>query len=180
MYPSPDQLHLWWLTPIILILVVISLHFSINEFWGKSWRSLVGIIGILMLLLIFQIQLNQNSPRYHFKNSALSGMSGASLEAQKLDKTLDLMEITAKQGQIDIACEDGIYSSAGRKYLATSEYFLDIKSQVSLDNWNGKFLFFCNLDKNEFDFIRTQVGIEIVFAVRGSSTWNVVVSRRGI
>ena len=179
MYPSPDQLHLWWLTPAILIFTVDSLKSRIIDLWKNSWRRVTVLFVILIVLLCIGINNDQYTQRYHFKNSALIGMSGSSLEAPYLDKTMNLLEDYAMQGQVDVACNDGIFSGAGRKYLASSAYFLNIQSQVSLENWDGEFLFLCNVNRQDFQYLRAFPKGRVVFSVKGSSTWNVLIARRG-
>lgn len=126
LYPVPDSIHLWWVAPIIISGIFLMLS-SIGEFSTKLISNLKFSLMIPILIGSIMLQLNYlQIPRESYKSKTLVGMLGKPTQVQWLDATMLNLEKYAHEGGVEFRCADGLYASAGGKFLADNKIFTDL------------------------------------------------------
>ena len=126
LYPVPDSIHLWWVAPIIISGIFL-MSSSIGEFSTKLISNLKFSLMIPILIGSIMLQLNYlQIPREPYKSKTLVGMLGKPTQVQWLDATMLNLEKYAHEGGVEFRCADGIYASAGGKFLADNKIFTDL------------------------------------------------------
>lgn len=165
LYPSPDQLHLWWISPLLIILIarnIDSVTYA-REYLSSKQFNLTAII--LICLLVVQLQLDARQQTYRYSNSSLLGMTSSEKNAPAVDRTMLLLARIVPPRSMGVICEEGIYSASGMKYLAENAYFLDTHTRFQLNSFKGQYIFACNLDPTELTKFIATPGFHIRFKV---------------
>jgi hypothetical protein len=181
LYPSPDQLHLWWISPLLIILILYSLkRFKDGELYISSNRFRATSI-VMILLLAAQLQMDSREQSYSFRNSALFGMTSSDVNAPAMDKTMLLLADVVDPHSMGVICEEGIYSASGMNYLASDAYFLETNGRFEIDKFKGKYIFACNLNQDSLDAFLATPGFRPRFEVElHNKLVNVLIERKSI
>lgn len=176
LYPSPDQVHLWWISPLLFVLFLKNLGDK-----GKlilNSKRFCAIALILIISLLFQLQIERQKQSYSFKNSSFLGMTSSDKTAPGVDQTMSLLQKIVEPRSMGVLCEQGIYAASGKKYLPYNSFFLQTNGLFNSEKFAGKHLFACNLRGQDLkDFVATP-GFHVYFLVRLSDgTSNVLLQR---
>lgn len=167
LYPSADQLHIWWITPVIIVAVV---NYSAKNFMRsylilKSKLATPVLSSLCLSLLIYQAS-DIAQKRIKFESKTLTGMYGMKPEAEFIDKTLVSLEGFQKTGQmIQLHCGEGIYAATSAGYLSNNLYFLELDGLKNSEINQTNYHFYCNLNsmqKQEFE----QKAMKTVFSIK--------------
>ena len=153
LYPVPDSIHLWWVAPIIISGIFLMLS-STGELGTKLISNLK--ISLMIPILIGSIMLQFNYlqiPREQYKSKTLVGMLGKPTQVQWLDATMLNLEKYAHDGGVEFRCADGIYASAGGKFLSNNKFFTDLGfSQLKkTSKIEGNSVFYCGISSSVSD-----------------------------
>ena len=119
--PSPDYLHLWWISPVLIMCIPFF-------FDGKTMDSLVWkavLLGVLFTNLIFlHSTLSQNRP--YIEETVARGMYGLSSQIPDSDLLESLRAIEKFFGEEKgyFHCRMGIYSVANGDFLSKTRDFV--------------------------------------------------------
>ena len=181
LYPSPDQLHLWWIAPILITLALKNLK-KIND--GEAYissNSFRGSCIVLIFLLATQLHLDSREQVYTFRNSALLGMTSSDVNAPAMDSTMLKLAELVEPRSMGVICEDGIYSASGMKYLPSSAYFLETNGKFNIDDFEGKYIFACNLNQVSLNAFIATPGFQPTFRIElRNKLVNVLIERKSI
>lgn len=152
LYPVPDSIHLWWVAPIIISGIFLMLS-STGEFITKLISNLKFSLMVPILIGSIMLQLNYlQIPREPYKSKTLVGMLGKPTQVQWLDATMLNLEKYAHGGGVEFRCADGIYASAGGKFLADDKNFtnwgFDLKRTSKKEKNN---VFYCGTSSSVSD-----------------------------
>jgi hypothetical protein len=124
LYPQPDVLHLWWVSPIFLpsalfALELISERFKAIKFSdGLTVLSVFSLIGaILATSFIFQ-------PWTEYELPVLKGTYAFESKVKAINTSVGI-ERFIKKGETSFDCADGIYAVSDGNYNAVDEWFVN-------------------------------------------------------
>jgi hypothetical protein len=145
LYPGSDPIHLWWIIPILLVVVL-------PEFLGIRQTS-INYRGAVQLLLIFSIMVSSlnlvnlySKHRVSFSpDSVLSGMQAPPSEAKFIGESLELLEQYSLTEKIAFDCADGLYATSGGGYLPKSKYFVNWGPVHATKLGQGSVVFVCRM-----------------------------------
>jgi hypothetical protein len=162
LYPSPDALHLWWIVPVCFAAVAPLLPDRMERLFGPGWQKSTGFaIGVLIFSLLVNLGISASETRVRYTDPILSGMRGSA--NSPTEETMLLLAKYGRTGSVDMQCQNGLFASAGGRYLASSGAFVNwgprgndinqtsstqrffcfiskpFSSQINLDKWNKIF-----------------------------------------
>jgi hypothetical protein len=124
LYPLYDVNHLWLISPMLIIGLIISFGDS-RRFSTSIKKSTVVVLSGLSIALVVQLLLFVSTPRVSFISPSLKGMFAPAKFAAQLDETmLELAEYASPASTV-FECDNGIYAGSGGKYLAASPQFVN-------------------------------------------------------
>jgi hypothetical protein len=149
LYPLHDVLHLYWITPVIVVVLAI---------WLKTDPRLVDVttLGTLKLILFPLLCVNLTLSSYNLvidrvdyqNDTVLRGMKGNPIVVTAVQRTMDAVISVSASGSIEFKCMDGLYAVSGGKYLPTGEKFVswgpEGKGEVET-----RYILACNLSSLE-------------------------------
>jgi len=167
LYPSADQLHIWWVMPVIIVAVVnysTKHHVGFHLFFES--RLATSVLSSICLSLFIYQATDIAQKRVQLESKTLNGMYGKMLEAEFIDSTLVSLESFQNSGQkIHLHCGEGIYAATSAGYLSNNLYFLELdgleKSGINPTNYH----FYCNLNSAEKHALERKA-IKTIFAIK--------------
>jgi hypothetical protein len=136
MYPSPDQLHAWWIAPIFIAALPIW-RIQVN-------RSIfVSFVTLIILFNGYKNYLEVIKPRYSFTSPALIGMLG---KDRSIDEAMNAAAqlIPSRSGYFH--CGEGAFAAASGRYLSALPDYVSwgpqTKNKISLPGIH----FSCNVN----------------------------------
>jgi hypothetical protein len=176
LYPSPDQFHLWWVFPLLIVLFMRILGDKGREYLKSNQFHSMSLI--LITLLLFQLYFDGKQQSYVFKNSSLSGMTSSEQTAPGVDKTMSLLAKIVEPHSLGVICEHGIYAASGMKYLPYNADFFETNGIFNSEKFTGRHFFACNLQGNILKTFLETTGFHVRFSVELSDgTKNVLLER---
>jgi hypothetical protein len=149
LYPLHDVLHLYWITPVIVVLLAI---------WLDTDRSLFdrNRVTTLKLILLPLLAVNVVLSTYNFaidrvvyqSDSVLRGMKGNAASTIPIQKTIDAVVSASLTGSIEFNCMDGLYAVSGGKYLPIGKNFVNWGPEIN-SNAKTRYILACNLSSLE-------------------------------
>jgi len=124
LYPQPDVLHLWWVSPLFLPSSLIAL-----EILAKKWKminsenfvianSVFSILGIILAAMFIL------RPWSEYDVPVLKGTFSIEEKAQAVNKFSEVEKyIQPRKTSFD--CPDGVYAVSNGKYNAADEWFVN-------------------------------------------------------
>lgn len=123
LYPQPDVMHLWWVSPIFLCGLLINVK-TFDNTRRNSFRILQTILTSCIILgSIAAIQFIER-PWSEYKLGVLKGTYALEEKARSLD-IFKKIESVAVVGQTSFDCHDGIYAVSNGTYLPVDEWFVN-------------------------------------------------------
>jgi hypothetical protein len=116
LYPAHDALHLWWITPVLVITLVGVLAHQI----GLLAKPILVISALTVVVSLFVQIPYVTSPRESFNSPVLSGMRGQAELVRVVDQTAQALSSVPARSYINFDCVDGLYSVLSRKFRATN------------------------------------------------------------
>lgn len=148
LYPLHDQVHLWYVTPVLLVGCLSFVAKEIQS--GKSARLWVNSILLisLSLSLISAIQDFQK-PRVMFKNFSMSGLFSPQSDVSKIDNEMIYLQKYSNSHRIAFDCEDGMYAGAGRNFLSDDPMYVNWGPKRSNSITDSITIFGCKKTREE-------------------------------
>ena len=156
LYPIHDQLHLWWLTPVLIASVASKLN-TMEKYFLNSVVSRFQLLSSLLILgSLINIFIYVNSSRIAYESKLLSGMRGDEISVNVIDSTLIALNSLPTNSKIGFDCRASFYSvfdgtfnpelrKVGENWEPTNNMALDMNSY--------DYIFVCWL-QNENDKIK--------------------------
>lgn len=178
LYPSPDPLHVWWIAPVLMSVVLMQIDSNKLRLSLKPRLQIAQtlLLGVLIILSCQQLLINAQT-RVPYKTEFLNGMYGTVPMVTSIDRTLMLLEENKTLYQIEYRCGEGIFSAAGNYFDTRDPYFLDIlTSPVRLESENQA-IFLCGVSRDEVTQYSDASNWRIIFQVnRDSDRLNLLVT----
>jgi hypothetical protein len=167
LYPSADQLHIWWVMPVIIVAVVnySTKHHEGFHLFFESRLATSVLSSICLSLFIYQAS-DIAQKRVQLESKTLNGMYGKMLEAEFIDDTLVSLESFQNSGQkIHLHCGEGIYAATSAGYLSNNLYFLELDGLKNSGINPTNYHFYCNLNSAEKQALERKA-IKTIFAIK--------------
>jgi hypothetical protein len=124
LYPQPDVLHLWWVSPLFLPSSLIALNLLAKK-WklidSKNFTTVNSVFSILGIILAAMFILRSWS---EYDVPVLKGTFSFEEKAQAVNRFSEVEKyIQPRQTSFD--CPDGVYAVNNGKYNAADEWFVN-------------------------------------------------------
>ena len=177
LYPLHDILHLYWVTPVLIVVTAVWIDTDRNILDDSKIKTLkIILIPLLSVNLILSAH-NLSISRVDYEaNSVLYGMKGIPDKVRSIQKTIDAVNFAAKLGDIEFNCMDGMYAVSGGRYLPSGSNFVNWgpKSEI---NYETKYILACNLSNSEVNKISKQNKVEALIPIDAEQS-NLLYQRR--
>jgi len=120
LYPSPDQLHVWWITPVA---IVCAAHLSQLRMGRSAYPVLIGLL-VMQLLNVYN---TLSVERFAYKAKVYEGMIGTE---KLIDESAEIAGKELIRGRSYFHCNHGIYAAPSGEYLAATHDFVDWGPQI--------------------------------------------------
>lgn len=168
LYPNPEPGHIWYVFPVTAVGVIPWLAYFLNEETIKRVAKflLVPTCAALTVINILYLSIE----RKPHSEDPLIGMLSRPNKVTKIDDSLKrLKSYNLNQGlTIQFNCPRGIYSLAGNSYNGSDYQYVDIIPPFYLAKSASKYIFECDVSKEEEALIRKKY--QIVFSVESELT----------
>ncbi len=149
LYPLQDVLHLYWITPVIVVVLAVWLDTDRRfvDFTRLTTLKLilVPLLGVNFMLSTYNLAID----RVDYQNdTVLRGMKGNPIVVTPVQKTMDAVISVSASGSIEFNCMDGLYAVSGGKYLPTGEKFVKWGPE-SNSEVKTRYILACNLSSLE-------------------------------
>ena len=176
LYPLHDILHLYWITPVLIIVTAIWVDTDRSIFDGSKLRTLKLILLPLLCVNLILSAYNLSISRVDYqRNSVLQGMRGKIDVVRSVQRTIDAVNSVSESGTIEFNCMDGIYAVSGGKYLPTGANFVNWGPKVAT-NKEAKFVLACNLSRTETSEILNRYTVRAIIPIDAENS-NVLYQR---
>lgn len=162
LYPQPDIMHLWWITPIYLGCIVVLFKHLPDKISASSSRILSTIIISCILLGTISSFQFINRPWVEYKLDVLKGTYANEEKARSLD-IFEEIEKVAVKGKTSFDCPDGVYSVANGTYLASDQWFVNWGFSDNVEKNIGTVRVICDQSRNYAISESTKFSMELVF-----------------
>jgi hypothetical protein len=124
LYPQPDVLHLWWVSPIFFPSAIIAFQFMSNRWKLLNFDNLMVVVSassVLGLVLAVSFILR---PWVEYQLPVLRGTFAFEEKAKAVNQYSEIQRFI-KPGQTSFDCADGVYAVSNGSYLAKDEWFVN-------------------------------------------------------
>jgi len=147
LYPQPDIMHLWWISPIYLCCILIVLRQLSDKISPHPSKILSTIlISCICLGTVSAFQFI-NRPWMEYKLGVLKGTYAHEEKARSLD-IFRKIENVAIAGETSFDCPDGVYSVANGTYLAADQWFVNWGFSDEVQPKVGKIRIICDQSRD--------------------------------
>ena len=149
LYPGSDPIHLWWITPILLVTILPGIiKGEVSTIIGRKKFSFL-LVFFLLISSLNLIQF-QSKNRVEFpSDSVLAGMQAPTDEARFVGKSLQLITSLSLKNDILFDCSDGLYAVAGGRYLPRDKYFVNWGPAHLVNTGDYSIIFVCRMSNEE-------------------------------
>lgn len=147
LYPLYDQVHLWFVTPLLLACALIFLR---NIHLSKNALNVLaaGMIPVI-ILLSYLVVIDWAKPRVPYSSPILSGLWGESSSVFNIDSTISMLQKQVGDSKMKFVCPNGLYAAFDGVYR---------NSNADYVNWSpgyenpkkGEYYFVCDLPEDQF------------------------------
>lgn len=124
LYPLHDQVHLWYVTPVLLISCLPLLKYV----FMKHPRSSVWVTTFLVLSLslsLFSDLRDFRKERVPYSNIVMAGLMGERSSVKFTDSVMKFLNAHAQESQVGFDCNNGIFSAGGKRFLSNDPMFVN-------------------------------------------------------
>jgi hypothetical protein len=165
LYPLHDILHLYWITPVLIVVVAVWIDTDRNIFDDSKLRTLKIVLLALLCVNLILSAYNLSISRVDYQaNSVLYGMKGNADKVRSVQKTIDAVNFAAELGDIEFDCMDGIYAVSGGRYLPSGLNFVNWGPKVK-SHEETKYILACNLSKSEVTQISSRNKVQALIPI---------------
>lgn len=171
LYPLHDNVHLWFITPLVLIPALYCCKMLVQNF--KQYLIPFNIVlASILVIQSFSLVNFLSVPRVQLKSSELQGMYASKDFRDTTDRTMQLLDIHVTERNLRNKCKAGLFSVAERKFRSIdgnfSENFFGLFASstpiVDPTPNSPEFVFECGIDSIKRNKIIGD-GFEIVFEI---------------
>jgi hypothetical protein len=155
LYPMYDRMHLWLLTPVLMIPAIY--YLADTKFWNSHIRRATKYLSLsLMVLQLSTIFSFANTDRVPFKSDSLKFMYATEASVNRIDPSVKMLEKYLGESVV-FQCNNAFYAGANMKFQSTSKYYVNWGKPKGYDpKESSDFTFMCNLDKSKFDYFKVK------------------------
>jgi hypothetical protein len=158
LYPSPDQLHLWWVAPVLILMC--SYKVSTASANGFHTVAVNYLLAAFIGLNIIQLLTYTSHQDQYFVFGSLRHMSTAS-EPTEYEKTFRALSRYPVRS-ITFDCGDGIYAAPNGHYLAANPDYINWQNRDYLSENISGTIFGCQKSKEWVSRLRTESPYKII------------------
>jgi len=146
LYPLQDQVHLWYITPILLSasLPLVAKYLLSHK---HSMPLLIAFLVISSSLSLFQDFREFTKPRISFTNVVMEGLYGSSREVINIDEKMNFLNQISETSLIGFDCQDGMYAGAGRRFISDDSIFVNWGPERNYPLQSSAIVFGCKKTK---------------------------------
>ena len=158
LYPQPDVMHLWWISPCTILTIPISAKImsslKVRGIVSKEIQSAISNKQSFQILMVSLSILGASSamlfihrPWLEFSLPVMRGTySTADIVLEQ--KIFDIIPQYALKNLSSFDCKEGIYSVSNGKYLAKDQWFVNWGNTSKERQQTGDVRFICNKPKS--------------------------------
>jgi hypothetical protein len=148
LYPLHDQVHLWYITPILLLSSVPILSYFLKvRPASQSWITAILTISI-MVSLSTDIK-DFKKERIQYVNLAMSGLLGERESVSITDSKMRYLERFAKETKVGFDCAHGMFAGAGERFLSDDPMFVNWGPARQAPISSSSSIFVCSETKSQ-------------------------------
>ena len=171
LYPLHDNVHLWFVTPLLLIPGLYLFKMLLDDF-GQLVKPLNAVLVTVIIIQLLSFASFLSTPRVPLKSSELQGMFASEQYQETTDRTMQLLGRYVSGRDLRNNCKAGLFSVAGRKYRSIDGNFSDnffglfVTSTPVVDPSPRKpnLIFECGINSTKRDLYVSE-GFEVIFEV---------------
>ena len=169
LYPGSDPIHLWWITPILLVAVVPD--FYKQEISSGNAKSLFSrfLVFLILVSVVNLIQLHSMERVTFGKETILSGMEAPYDDARFVGKSIELLTRYSSSNRISFDCADGLYATSGGSYLALDKYFVNWGPIHKPIHHDSSIIFICRKGYDEMILKYPLIRFEVLHKIQSLS-----------
>jgi hypothetical protein len=145
LYPQPDVLHLWWVSPLFLPSSLIALNLLAKKWKMINTESLIIVNSTFSILGIILAAMFILRPWSEYEVPVLKGTFSFEEKARAVNQ-FDEVEKYIQPGETSFDCPDGVYAVNDGKYNAADEWFVNWGMLNSKEPAIGQVRVICNQD----------------------------------
>jgi hypothetical protein len=162
LYPQADVMHLWWISPVFLIVILVLIERFPEDLKRTTSAALQTILIASIILGTISAFAFINRPKAAFNLDVLRGTYSDARTVQSLD-LFKIIEVAALEGKTSFDCEDGVFSVIGGEYLAADEWFVNWGFGPNELRSPGKVRIICNQSRTYSLTESNNLGMELVY-----------------
>jgi hypothetical protein len=162
LYPQPDVMHLWWVSPLSLPVLIIAVSYFRHELSEILKKILLlnmrnfSVLGLCLGVLFIY------SPWTQYEIPVLKGMYASADKVARVD-FYGVIENYAIKGRSSFDCPDGLYSVIDGTYLPADQWFVNWGYLSSTKRDIGSIRFICDQDKDYALKQALQLGMKLKY-----------------
>lgn len=162
LYPQADVMHLWWISPVFLIAILVLIERFPEDLKRTTSAALQTILIASIILGTISAFAFINRPKAAFNLDVLRGTYSDARTVQSLD-LFKIIEVAALEGKTSFDCEDGVFSVIGGEYLAADEWFVNWGFGPNELRSPGKVRIICNQSRTYSSTESNKLGMELIY-----------------
>jgi len=179
LYPQPDVLHLWWVSPIFFPSAIIAFQIMSKRWKNLSFDNLIVAVSASSVLGLILAIAFISRPWVEYQIPVLKGTFSFEEKTNAVNQFTEIQRFI-KPGQTSFDCPDGIYAVSNGSYLAIDEWFVNWGMLKSENPAVGEVRVICyrNLDYVQSEADRLGMTLKVYFpAEYANLSFAVLVSR---
>jgi len=154
LYPLHDQVHLWYVTPTLLIGCAPVLgHYLKLRPGSRGW--IVVLLGFSVVVSAITDLRDFQKARLPYSNIAMTGLLGSPTSVIELDSKMGFLEKNADDNSVGFDCIHGMYAGAGEHFLSNDPMFVNWGLERKIPIIQSSSIYVCNKTRNEINFYKS-------------------------
>lgn len=165
-YPVHDQLHLWWLTPVMLASIASRFN-TLEVFRIRIVEHKFQVLSYFIILgSMINIFTYVTAPRLSYESNLLKGMSGERTAVVLMDKTLKALNELPTDARIGFDCPAAFYSVFDGRFIPQKRNMVNWepnKGNLIFDFDHYDYIFVCWIKDNDPKITYYSKGSQVIF-----------------
>jgi len=149
LYPMYDRMHLWLITPVLMIPALF--YLADSRFWNSNTKNSTKFVALSLLALqVFTIAHFVGVKRAVFDSPSLIHMLATPESVKRIDPSVQMLS-HFKDEKMVFNCNNAFYAAAIQEFQSSSKYYVNWgKAGKETPEVESKYIFICNLTRGEF------------------------------